>query len=91
MWVLPAGSWPCFVDGTVVVCSQEGTRRYVQHVVSVVVKVQVLFYQLGGADTQVTGQPLDVNVPKDRTGRFTTIGTRQTIDFLENFIVQIME
>ncbi len=91
MRILPAGLRPGFVDGTVVVGTQKGARCDVQYVIAVLIKVEVLFYQLRRADAQVSGQPLDVDVAKNRTGRPAAVCTSQTVDFLKNFLVQFVE
>ena len=91
MWILPAGTWSCFVNGAVVVGPQKRARSYIEHVVAVFIKMKVLFYQRCGADAQVSGQPLNIDVAKNRTGRFATVGTDQTVNFLKDFIGQVME
>ncbi len=91
MWVFPAGARAGFVDGAVVVRAKERAGRYVQHIISIIVEVEVVINKAAGFYTQVSCQAVYVDVPEDRTGRFTAVGAIQTVDFLKDFFVEIVK
>lgn len=47
--------------------------------------------KFGFCNTKIEGNTLDINIPENWTGRFTTIRTFQTINFLKNLTMQLMK
>ena len=91
MRVLPASFRPGGVDRAVVVRAQEWAGCGIKDVVAVAVQVKVFVYEFGGANAEVFGQAVDVNVPENRTGRRAAIGAIQAVYFLEYLLVEIMK
>jgi hypothetical protein len=91
MRVLPAGAGAGFVDGAVVVLAEEGAGGYVEHVVAIVIEVEVIFDQFAGFYAEVAGQPVDVDVAEDGAGGFAAVGAFEAVYFLEDFVVKVME
>jgi hypothetical protein len=49
--------------------------------------MQIPFHQFTGPYAQVAGQPVDVLVPEDGTGRFAAVGAAQAVNPLEGGLV----
>lgn len=86
--VFAAGFGAHFVDGAIIVGTEEGTGGGVEHIIAVFVYVEVALYEFGGAQAEVAGDALNVYVAEDGTGGFAAIGASEAVNFAEDRFVQ---
>ena len=87
MRVLPAGSRPRLVDGAVIITSQKRAGSCIKYVIAIGVEMQILLDQFRWAQTQMLGNPVNVDIPENGTGGFAAIGAGEAIDFRKGLIV----
>ncbi len=87
MRIFTAGAGAGGVDGAIIVFAEKGAGGGIEYVISVGVEVEVCFHQFGGADAEVAGQALDVDVAENGAGGAAAVGALQAVDFLKDFRV----
>jgi len=89
MGIFAAGTGAGGVDGAVIVSTQKGAGRAVEHVIAVGVQVEEFRHKIGWPLAAVLGEPVNIDVAKDGAGRFTAIGALQTVHLGEGGGVQV--
>jgi len=79
------------VNGAVIFFIEEGTRCAVQHPIAVLIHVQILVCEIGGAHPKMPGNAFHIYITKNRGSSFAAIRTLQAIDVLKNFFVLFMK
>jgi hypothetical protein len=85
--VLPAGFGAHLIYAACIVRIEKNTWRLVEHPIAVFIDVQVFAGELSGSYTEMMSNAVNIDIPENRTGRFTAVRAIQTVHLSKNLFM----